>query len=525
MNKISWDKTKSLYLNWLINTDLKYQFFKKIKFENFSLWWISNLVERDNISTNEWYINLNRKLNRLDILSCNNYFLYIKFIKKFISLILFNLLFKIIFSKKIINNNNKKKNYCFYVHQINLFKHKSYLVDRQYGNASFKHVADSCYLIQLEHDIKILFNPFSFKKKLARIPCNYYILNTFISLKDILSVYFKIFLLFVKILTILSKKNYFFINKVDCSSVLKPLLLSSFFGKIQDNIIYGIATRNFLKEYQYKNFLNYLEFYPSSRAFYYFIKKQELPPKIITINHSYFSKNNLMLFIQKKEFSRKNLLVNYSDKPDVYLTQGYKYQKFLKKTVPNLRVHSIGLLKLELNHLFSSNNLNLIKINIFKKKISKKIISIWPSINESKNFISILNKCSLDNFHIILKPHPVVQKDTIDEFKKNFKYNFFIEDNFNNTELTYISDFILTGYSGIALEIKLFKNNIVRIYNEEFPPMFDNNDGILVVNNNISLQKYLDNKIYLKKINKKVFEKSFFYKYDNKSSNRLFKII
>ena len=105
MNNFSkkWDKTKSLYFNWLINTDLKNQFFKKIKYENFSLWWVSNLVERDNINIHNWYDNLNRKLNGFDIVSYNNYFLYLKFIKKFFSLILFNILFKITYKKKFDN--------------------------------------------------------------------------------------------------------------------------------------------------------------------------------------------------------------------------------------------------------------------------------------------------------------------------------------------------------------------------------------------------------------------------------------
>ena len=97
MNDFSktWDKTKLLYSNWLISTDLKNQFFKKIKFENLSLWWVSNLVEKDNInSSNDWYSNLNHKLNGFDIVVHSNYFLFLKLIKKFISSILFHFFFQ-----------------------------------------------------------------------------------------------------------------------------------------------------------------------------------------------------------------------------------------------------------------------------------------------------------------------------------------------------------------------------------------------------------------------------------------------
>jgi hypothetical protein len=421
--------------------------------------------------------------------------------------------------------NSHNKSYCFYVHQINLQEYKNYFIDRQYGNSSFKHITNSCYLIQLENDSKILFSPFLFKKKLKKIPCEYYILNNFVSLRDIFFVYFKTFLLFIKILKILSKKNYFIINKINCSSILKPQLLKSFFGKVQENLIYGIATRNFLKKNRYKNFLNYLEFYPSSRALYYFIKNEAIRPKIITVNHASFYNNDLFFSIKKKEFSKKNISINYSEKPDIYFTQGYKYLNFLKNTIPSLKTYPLGSLKIELNNLYKKKNVNTNKTKLFKKKIFKKIISIWPGINETKSFITILNNCNLSDFYIILKPHPIIAIETISEFKKNFKYAHFTENNLSNIELAYISDFILTGYSSVALEIQMFKNNVIRIYDEKFPPMFDDDDGILVVKNNILLQKYLNSEIRLRKINKTSIEKSFFYKYDNNSSNRLFKII
>lgn len=70
----------------------------------------------------------------------------------------------------------------------------------------------------------------------------------------------------------------------------------------------------------------------------------------------------------------------------------------------------------------------------------------------------------------------------------------------------------------------MFKSNVIRIYDEKFPPLFDNSDGIQVVKNSILLQKFLDSKISLRKINSSI-EKSFFYKYDKNCSDRLFKII
>ena len=60
----SWDYTRKKYVNWLSETDLRKEFSKKIKFENLSFWWLSDLMSKDNINENEWYIDLNKKLNQ-----------------------------------------------------------------------------------------------------------------------------------------------------------------------------------------------------------------------------------------------------------------------------------------------------------------------------------------------------------------------------------------------------------------------------------------------------------------------------
>ena len=45
--KISWEKTRNLYVNWLSKTSLRNYFSKDILFENLSLWWLTNLLEKD----------------------------------------------------------------------------------------------------------------------------------------------------------------------------------------------------------------------------------------------------------------------------------------------------------------------------------------------------------------------------------------------------------------------------------------------------------------------------------------------
>lgn len=59
-----WNRTRDIYQNWVANTELKDFFYKNIKYDNFSLWWICNLVNKDNELDNSWYINLHNVLSK-----------------------------------------------------------------------------------------------------------------------------------------------------------------------------------------------------------------------------------------------------------------------------------------------------------------------------------------------------------------------------------------------------------------------------------------------------------------------------
>ena len=63
-----WNKTKILFLNWLDKTELKDIFSKKLRFNNLSLWWISDLVTKDVVLNNEWYKELFKILNEKNII-------------------------------------------------------------------------------------------------------------------------------------------------------------------------------------------------------------------------------------------------------------------------------------------------------------------------------------------------------------------------------------------------------------------------------------------------------------------------
>ena len=137
--RYSWEQTREFYVNWLSKTKLRYVFSKKFHYENLSLWWISKLIEKDNVNETEWFINLHNVFcgKKVDIKKSNflYFFLVIRLIKKFTIKIIFTTLIKILFKEKNKNINIKKD--CFYSLFSNLVEFKNYTIDRQYGTYSF----------------------------------------------------------------------------------------------------------------------------------------------------------------------------------------------------------------------------------------------------------------------------------------------------------------------------------------------------------------------------------------------------
>src|SRR5210317_1526497 len=97
----SWENTRKSFVNWLSECGLRKEFSEKVKFEGLSLWWLTSLLNKDNINEVDWYESLNQKLNLQNKKKFNykiNYFLLIfKLIRGLILKILSNLIFKFLF--------------------------------------------------------------------------------------------------------------------------------------------------------------------------------------------------------------------------------------------------------------------------------------------------------------------------------------------------------------------------------------------------------------------------------------------
>ena len=64
---INWNKTKKSFLDWLIKSDLKIFFAENLYFENLSLWWLTDIYEKDALNNHVWFNNLNEILNKNSI--------------------------------------------------------------------------------------------------------------------------------------------------------------------------------------------------------------------------------------------------------------------------------------------------------------------------------------------------------------------------------------------------------------------------------------------------------------------------
>ena len=90
-----WNNTRAHYNEWLSSAELKNKISHKIHYDGLSLWWISKLVDKDNINDQEWYVNLNKKINNKKYKLKKNYFFFFYFfLKIYKKFFFYNILYK-----------------------------------------------------------------------------------------------------------------------------------------------------------------------------------------------------------------------------------------------------------------------------------------------------------------------------------------------------------------------------------------------------------------------------------------------
>ena len=516
MDKKQWEITKSVYLKWLNTTKLKQLIFKKIIFQGYSLWWSNKILDKDIILDNKWFLDLNSQLNKKKIVVKKNSFFF-NLLKSFVKNLLYLLLVKLIFKKK---KNQKIKENCYLVIYHNMIKFNNNFIDPRFSFSPLENKRLNSLLVILPFNLNILLNYKKIKNNLDSTKIDYYLMHHYISFKKFFVVYIEIFFLFLKSKKIVDQKNYFILNKIDCSNILKNLFLKSYSGDIQNTIIDALSIKEFLKENKHKKLISYYEFFPGSRAIYFFVRSLRYPVKIISVQHGIYAKNNLFYHLEKNDFIRtgnKNLT---SPMPDIFFTSGFEHSKYLKKKIPSSKVQIIGSPKHDLM-VRKIKYVKKIKNNLKKISMGKKIVLIITAINDEKYMINFLNKCYLNDVYVIVSPHYCYKEQTMKNFKDMAKFQYTFLNNFSSQQLIFCSDLIIGGMTGISYEALFYNLNIIRVTDYSSPLQSDTSDNIPLVQNNKLFRDYLNNKgkIPAKKIATSI--KKLFYKLDKKSYLRL----
>ena len=93
-----------------------------------------------------------------------------------------------------------------------------------------------------------------------------------------------------------------------------------------------------------------------------------------------------------------------------------------------------------------------------------------------------------------MRPHPAVRNSTLKYFRKNFNFKFKTLDNYNTREIISISDFSLIHSSSMGYESIIKKIKVIRLLDQDIPPLFDITDNVITVDNAKAL-----NQMFIKK--------------------------
>jgi hypothetical protein len=219
--------------------------------------------------------------------------------------------------------------------------------------------------------------------------------------------------------------------------------------------------------------------------------------------------------------SESNFL-SYSPRPDLYLVQGRQYAEILSEFFDNDRIKIIGCLKFD--NLYKGE----VKFNDLNKFKNKKKLLIAPSLwDESEIQMVLKDSKEASKCCIIYSPHPLSADEDLRNFLVKLAGDNFIEvKNFNTINLISEVDLVLTGYSSIAIEARIFNVDSVRAYSSRNPPQIDENDPIPLIYSGDEFDGFIRRNCSIneKQENKKIIE-SIFYKIDGMSGHRMWREI
>lgn len=306
----------------------------------------------------------------------NNFIIYyVKFFFK----IFFILIFLKLFNQDRLKKKLKEKEHlwCLSLYP-NFYNSKNeYFFGKKYKKINFL-VTDETHLnLSFFQILKIYF---SNKNNILNI-------ESFINIKDLFQIFFKVYLIKKKLSKLLEKK--FVINGLDFSDYYRELLSNSFINRLKLSS-YDQAIRRFYLFFNPKKFNTYLFEY--NFGFYLIRKFKELGCKIIGYQHGIFNKNLMWLDL----ITKNNEKVYF---PDIIVSNHLKSLEIYKNKYKSNNI----------KYFYSKKKISRLATQIkIKPTIKEKNILIIPGTHDIKDIYSYcklnLRKSKKNNFFIKLHP-------------------------------------------------------------------------------------------------------------------------
>lgn len=534
-----WIETRESYINWVATSNLRSLLEKEEGFQwcGMSLWWALNVTQKDNFQVDGWYKKLHdaliaHKKNTSNYIppfevSRNEYLtLTTHLVKRIILKLLL-----IMFSK---NKHELSDDYIWFHSLIyNLNESNGAVNDRLYCETpSLAHNfnAKPAYIVKYFSAGKFTIKTFLKDiKKFKKIRYEKIICDQYIGVYEILKIYLLTYKAKKSLLNILKSNEsskLFNIDGLDVGNILIPYILDSFEGKIQDSLIYAQGMKNALSKVAPKGgiMVTYGELLPMFKPVCHLLHTLINPIRIIAVQHAYSNKNKLASYYRKIEFydDGESKYISYSPRPDLYLVQGSQYAKILSEFFDEDKIKIIGCLKFD--------DLKREKIqedSLAKFKYKKKVL-VAPSLLDEPEIEGVLKdskeilKCC-----IIYSPHPISKDKNFRDFLRQLAGDNYIEvKGLSTARLISDVDFVVTGYSSVAIEARIFNIDSVRLYSSNNPPKIDESDPITIISSGRDFDKYISNgcskKLSTK--NTKIIEE-IFYRIDGNSGYRMWEEI
>ncbi len=398
------------------------------------------------------------------------------FISKCISAIIVNLV------KKSNPNDSIAYNICFHswypAHWYNYsekYFDKYYfdLVEHIYENSE---VIKPTYLFKLKWYEKNLTGLLKSFKRLYNSKLNFDFLDRYISIKDILKMYYSCFQMKRRLDSAFKKDiSIFKYNEINIFELAYNEFCESFLLDIPYNLILAKALKRYLKRNEtIIGFVNFLELYAYARGFISEIKNDETLKrvKMIAFQHSTITKFNLHYNYDEAEIApHAKHDLNFIPLPDLFILSGSK------------AFETLNSFKINRNKLVICGtpryNYMLKYINIAEKKINEKSSTakiLIASVGDYYESIEMISSClealcEEKSISITVKMHPMcdisAEINRIFNSNEKFKKLKYEIKNDNIYDLIIKNDILITSNSMVGLEAIVLGSTVV-LYGDAF---------------------------------------------------------